>query len=110
MLEILKRIDHYKNLKGWTEYKLAAQSGITQSTINSWYRNNTCPSVPSIEKICNGLGITMGQFFSYPNTIGTDLTPLQTELMDISITLSEPQLKTLISFIKTINQENNENL
>ena len=47
MINVLERITHFRNLKGWTEYQLAEKSGLTQSTISSWYRKNMLPSIPS---------------------------------------------------------------
>ena len=52
MINILDRITSYRTKKGWTEYQLAEESGLTQSTISSWYRKNLVPSIPSLEKIC----------------------------------------------------------
>ena len=55
MINILDRITSYRTKKGWTEYQLAEESGLTQSTISSWYRKNLVPSIPSLEKICSGI-------------------------------------------------------
>ena len=52
MINVLDRITHYRTQKGWTEYQLAVESGLTQSTISSWYRKQLVPSIPSLEKIC----------------------------------------------------------
>ena len=40
-MDILKRIVDLRKERNWTEYQLAEQSGLTQSTISSWYRKNT---------------------------------------------------------------------
>ena len=56
MINILDRITSYRTKKGWTEYQLAEESGLTQSTISSWYRKNLVPSIPSLEKICQAFG------------------------------------------------------
>ena len=61
--DILGKIDSERLSRGWTEYMLAENSGLTQSTISTWRRKNLQPSVASIEKICGGLGITLSQFF-----------------------------------------------
>lgn len=47
--------------------KLATISGITQSTVNNITsgRNNSA-TVATIKKLCDGLGITLGEFFSAP--------------------------------------------
>ena len=38
MINILDRITSYRTKKGWTEYQLAEESGLTQSTISSWLK------------------------------------------------------------------------
>lgn len=45
--------------------KLAAMSGVTQSTLNNIVsgRNNSA-TVSTIKKLCDGLGITLSEFFS----------------------------------------------
>ncbi len=63
MINVLERVTYYRNQKGWREYQLAEKSGLTQSTISSWYRKNMVPSILSLEKICNAVGITLSQFF-----------------------------------------------
>ena len=47
--------------------KLGNISGVTQSTINNIVsgRNNSA-TVSTIKKLCDGLGITLGEFFSTP--------------------------------------------
>ena len=55
---ILKKIEEERMKRNWSEYTLAKNSNLTQSTISTWYRRDLQPSVASIEKICSGLGIT----------------------------------------------------
>ena len=45
--------------------KLCSMSGVTQSTINNIVsgRNNST-TVATVKKLCDGLDITLGQFFS----------------------------------------------
>lgn len=47
--------------------KLSSISGVTQSTVNNIVsgRNNST-TVSTIKKLCDGLGITLGEFFSTP--------------------------------------------
>ena len=44
-MNVLDRIVELRLERGWTEYQLSQQSGITQSTISAWYRKNTLPSI-----------------------------------------------------------------
>jgi len=57
--DILGRIEQERISRGWSEYALAENSGLTQSTISTWRRRNLQPNLASIEKICSGLGITL---------------------------------------------------
>lgn len=58
------RIKQLMEKEGITEYRLAELSGLSQSTILNIFNRNTAPTIPTIEAICNGLGISMAQFFS----------------------------------------------
>ncbi len=47
--------------------KLSTICGLTQSTLNNiMHRNESKPTVATIKKICDGLEITMAQFFTSP--------------------------------------------
>ncbi len=47
--------------------KLSYICGVTQSTLeNIFIRPNTKPTVSTVKKICDGLEITLGEFFSHP--------------------------------------------
>lgn len=63
---ILGRIRQLCAERGWSDYELARHCGLTQSTISSWSRKNSDPNVATIEKICEGCGITLAEFFSDP--------------------------------------------
>ena len=66
-MDILKRIVDLRKERNWTEYQLAEHSGLTQSTISSWYRKNMLPTIPSLSKICDAFGITLSEFFLEDN-------------------------------------------
>ena len=63
-MDTLERIRNLLIERNWTEYKLAKEAGLPQSTISTLFRRNTLPSIPTLEAICGGLGITMSQFFA----------------------------------------------
>ena len=46
--DILGRIEQERLSRGWSEYALAENSGLTQSTISTWRRINLQPNVASI--------------------------------------------------------------
>lgn len=63
-MDALERIRNLMSERGWTEYKLAKESELPQSTISTLFSRNNLPSIPTLEAICGGLGITMSQFFA----------------------------------------------
>ena len=62
-MDTLDRIRQFMKERGWTEYRLAKESGLSQSTITNMFNRHTAPSVPTLEAICQGFGITLSQFF-----------------------------------------------
>ncbi len=46
--DILGRIEKERAARNWSEYALAENSGLTQSTISTWRRRNLQPNVASI--------------------------------------------------------------
>ena len=63
-MNVLNRIDNLMKEHGWSDYKLAAESGLSSSTIANLRRRNTVPSIPTLEAICDAFGITLSQFFN----------------------------------------------
>ena len=63
-MDALERIKNLMSERGWTEYKLAKEAELPQSTISTLFSRNNLPSIPTLEAICQGLGITMSQFFA----------------------------------------------
>lgn len=62
---IAKRITELCKEKNIAVYTLAMQCGIHKSTIYSIIGDKSkSPEVATIKKICDGLEITLGQFFS----------------------------------------------
>lgn len=53
--------------RGIRPNELATQAGVTPSTVYSMLDNRRRDvSIVTIKKLCDGLGITLGQFFSTP--------------------------------------------
>ena len=98
MKDILAVITKYREARGWTEYQLAECSGLPQSTISSWYRKNTVPTVPSLEKICQVFGITLAQLFAETGTPVT-LTESQAKLLDRWARLDEKQQTVIFQLL-----------
>ncbi|WP_418666064.1 helix-turn-helix domain-containing protein [Allofournierella sp.] len=99
--DILEEITRLRLARHWSEYELAQHSGISQSTISTWYRKRQAPTIKSLEKICNGFGLTLSQFF----TEGEEPLPLtskQRELLDNWASLTPEQQSLFLALFKSI--------
>ena len=68
-MDATEKIKEMMKQRGWSAYKLAKKSGLSETTIANLIRRNTVPSIPTVEAICNGFGISLSQFFSDGETI-----------------------------------------
>lgn len=64
--------------RGWTVYRLAKESGVSWSTIRNMFDRNTEPTVPTVEALCKGLGITLEELL-----LGEGFTALDDEQKDL---------------------------
>ena len=102
MINVLERITAMREERHWTEYQLAEKSGLTQSTISSWYRKNMFPTIPSLTKICDAFGITLSQFFLEDDNQTVLLTKEQLALLTASSKLTPQQYDALLNFLKML--------
>lgn len=62
--DVLNKIKKYMELRNWTLYRLSKESNIPYTSLHSMFEKNTQPTLSTLYKICSGLGISMGDFFS----------------------------------------------
>lgn len=62
-MDVLERINELRKNRGWSIYKLAEESGITQSTLANMFIRKSNPSIPTLIQLCESFGITLSQFF-----------------------------------------------
>ena len=94
------RIRQLMSERNWTEYRLAKKSDLSQSTITNLFKRNTIPSIPTLEAICRGFGITLSQFFSEGSFV--ELTDEQKELFDRWVALTKEQKVLLLELVKSL--------
>lgn len=97
--DVLKRIEEERLSRGWSEYLLAENSGISQSTISTWRRLNLQPNIASIEKICAGLGITLSQFFQTSEAVC--LSDEEKQILKAFSSLSPNQRKAVLNMLNS---------
>lgn len=96
------RIKELMQERGWSEYRLAIASGLSQSTVANIFNRNTTPSVATLESICNGFGITLAQFFAEGDMV--ELTEEQKEMFAAWSALTREQKDVLAQLILIMKQ------
>ena len=62
---IIHRLNNLCGQKGWSIHKLATVSGVSPSTVKSiLYGNSKNPGVVTIKQLCDGLDISLTEFFA----------------------------------------------
>lgn len=101
MMDVHERIRGLMEERGWSEYRLAQRAGLSQSAISNLFHRHTLPSIPTLEAICNGFGLTLSQFFARGGEM--EVTAQQKELLERFAALSEVQKTVLLELLSTMN-------
>lgn len=76
---IIKRMEELRQKQNMSYYELSKRAGMTQSSISNLISRQCTPKISTLEKICDGFGITLAQFFSqegYPDLSEEQITVL----------------------------------
>lgn len=74
VMDALKKIKDLLKANGWSVYKLSMKSGVSQSTLANMFARNNQPTIPTLELICKGFGISMSEFFYEETSDKNELT------------------------------------
>ena len=99
-MDVNERIKALMRERGWTPYRLAKESGLSDATVGNLFRRNTVPSMPTLETICRGLGITLSQFFAEGEMV--ELTLELKELFDDWVNLTADQKQAAHQMLKAM--------
>ncbi len=100
-MEILTRIRQLRDTRGWSNYRLAKEAQISEGSLNNLFRLNNQPTLPTLEALCSGFGITLSQFFAEEND-PIVLNREQREMLDIWNTLNKAQKAALLKLMQVI--------
>ena len=102
-MDTLQRLHQLLDERGWSEYRLAKNCGLSNSTIANIYHRNTVPSITTLEAICAGFGITLSQFFAEGEMV--ELTPELKELFDNWVNLTPQQKDAVLQTMRAMNHD-----
>ena len=97
-MDCLERIRTLLEERGWSVYRLAQEAGVPQSTLANLFLRNNMPTVPTLERICQALGITMAEFFSQQPTLPPE-EELTAQLLEEWAALSPAQTRLVLELV-----------
>lgn len=99
--DVLSRIEALLQYNHWSLYKLSKESGIPYSSLNNLFNRNTCPTIPTLEKICAGFKISLNEFFDFYNNPlrNTEITNEQQEIINAYEALSKAKKDLLKAYL-----------
>ena len=87
--------------RGWSEYRLAKESNLPHSTVLNIFQRNNQPSISTLEAMCNGLGITLAQFFTEDESL-VMLTEEQKEILEKYEALSKGAKEMIVDLLNVM--------
>lgn len=101
---IIERIEQLCEKKHISRYRLAQKSGIAQSSISTLLNRKSVPTIQTLEKICEGLDMTLSQFFAGDAEI-PDLTEAQKQLLLDWNAMDEQQRELVKAYMQGIKRK-----
>lgn len=100
----LERIKELCAERNWSYYQLAKVSGITYSTLSTMINKQNMPSLPTLQKLCHGFGISVTDFFE-PDKSLSGLTKEQTLCLTLFTALPEKDKQLAIAYMKGLSKQ-----
>lgn len=95
----LERIQQLCKERNWSYYQLSKVTGIAYSTLNTMINKRNMPSLRTLERLCEGFGISITDFFE-PDRSSSSLTKDQTECLALFSALSPLDKQLALAYLK----------
>ncbi|HCT92301.1 MAG TPA: hypothetical protein DF613_13135 [Lachnospiraceae bacterium] len=102
--QVIERIDALRLKRHWSLYRLAKESEIPYSNLNNIFNRKTCPSIPTLEKICAGLGMSLAEFFDFHTQPGPEdgLSETEEDIIYAFRTLSQRDKELFQTYLSAL--------
>ena len=98
---VLNRVQQILEDRGISRYRLAMESGIAQSALTKMFHQQSTLSLPTIERICNTMDITVSQFFA-ENKDFIDLNDNQKEIVRLWSSLMPDEQQYFLGLLEAL--------
>lgn len=97
---VLSKVTQLLEERNWTLYRLAKEADISYSTLSNTFHRNNVPSVSTLMRVCDGLGITLSEFFDEEGTAVKKLTIADQRLLADFHRLPREEKKLLTAYMQ----------
>ena len=101
MIIVSDRLQQLMDERGLNMYSLAKRSGLAWNTIKNIFSRSTNPTVTTLSMLCDGLGITLAQFFEEESD-NAHLTAEQQHLVNRWDQLTDREKETISNMMDVI--------
>jgi len=98
-VDIREKLIQLQRERGWSDYRIAKESGLSPNTVSNIYKRGYTPSLATIELLCKAFGITMSQFFAEDDLI--EVTPELRTLFEKWASLTDEQKSVVWQIIRS---------
>lgn len=96
---VTNRIKELCDKRQMSMYALSKKTGISQSSLSNLMKRGSTPTFYTLDKICDGLGITLSQFFS--KDIGKlELSAEQRKVLETWETLTDKEKEAVEIYVR----------
>jgi DNA-binding XRE family transcriptional regulator len=97
---IIDRIDALRIDCGYSIRKLAKLSAIPEATLKTLLARKYCPKITTIYKLCDAFGISVSQFFLFPNHI-VNFSKAELDLLNNLRKLTDEQREAVFNIVNS---------
>ena len=102
-MDVIGKLRKLIDDRGWTTYHFSKVCGLPEATTGNVFRRGTVPTIGTLEIMCQGLGITLAQFFTDESENDLiEVTPDMKEIIDIWMGMTPAQRKAARDILDSI--------
>ena len=98
--KIVERLRELTKERGWTPYRLAKESGINPNTVTPIIKKGRVPKLDTLIKLCEGLNVSMSEFFSFDADVTVHLSSAETDLVECYREIPEEEQQRLLGYVR----------
>ena len=105
--QLCDRIEYLLEQRKWSGYKLAQECKLSSSTIYDILNGNVVPTLATLQSICDGLNVTLGEFFGEDDSV--ELVDRDRRLITICKKLDDASMERVTIYAQGIADQYSEN-